>query len=116
LGHGGFLSQIEWACLGFDFVLLGLGVGIVVGLFAIAALEMIRRKTGVRRDYESLYSLGVAFAVFVVAEVVHGSGFLVVFVVGIMIVVLDVEFCDCFLKYNKTTTKITLLFTFILFN
>jgi sodium/hydrogen antiporter len=76
LGHNGLPSQAEWARIGLDLFLLGPGAGIAVGLLAIAALEMIRRKTGVRRDYESIYSLGVAFAAFAAAEAVHGSGFL----------------------------------------
>ncbi len=115
LGHGGFPSQTEWARLGLDLFLLGPGAGIAVGLLAIAALEMIRRKTGVRRDYESLYSLGVAFAAFAAAEAVHGSGFLAAFAAGITIAALDVELCDCFLEYGETTAEMTLLFTFVLF-
>ena len=115
LGHGGFPSQTEWARLGLDLFLLGPGAGIAVGLLAIAALEMIRRKTGMRRDYESLYSLGVAFAAFAAAEAVHGSGFLAAFAAGITIAALDVELCDCFLEYGETTAEMTLLFTFVLF-
>jgi sodium/hydrogen antiporter len=115
LGHGGFPSQTEWARLGLDLFLLGPGAGIAVGLLAIAALEMIRRKTGVRRDYESIYSLGVAFAAFAAAEAVHGSGFVAAFAAGITIAALDVELCDCFLEYGETTAEMTLLFTFVLF-
>ena len=115
LGHGGFLSQTEWARIGLDLFLLGPGAGIAVGLFAIGALEMIRRKTGVRRDYESIYSLGVAFAAYAAAEAVHGSGFLAAFAAGLTIVALDVELCDCFLEYGQTTAEMALLFTFVLF-
>jgi hypothetical protein len=70
---------------------------------------------GVRRDYESLYSLGVAFAAFAVAESVHGSGFLAAFAAGLTISALDVELCDCFLEYGETTAEMALLFTFVLF-
>ena len=52
-------------------------------LLAIGALEMIRRKIGVRRDYESIYSLGVAFTAYAAAEAVHGSGFLAAFAAGL---------------------------------
>ncbi len=83
LGKGEFLSQTEWARIGLDLFLLGPGAGIAVGLLAIGALEMIRRKTGVRRDYESIYSLGVAFAAYAAAESVHGSGFLAAFAAGL---------------------------------
>jgi NhaP-type Na+/H+ or K+/H+ antiporter len=115
LGHSGFPSQTEWARIGLDLFLLGPGAGIAVGLFAIGALEMIRRKTGVRRDYESIYSLGVAFAAYAAAEAVHGSGFLAAFAAGLTIAALDAELCDCFLEYGQTTAEMTLLFTFVLF-
>jgi NhaP-type Na+/H+ or K+/H+ antiporter len=115
LDHSRFPSQTEWAHIGLDLFLLGPGAGIAVGLLAIAALEMIRRKTGVRRDYESIYSLGVAFAAYAAAEAVHGSGFLAAFAAGITIAALDVELCDCFLEYGQTTAEMTLLFTFVLF-
>jgi len=115
LGKGEFLSQTEWARIGLDLFLLGPGAGIAVGLLAIGALEMIRRKTGVRRDYESIYSLGVAFAAYAAAESVHGSGFLAAFAAGLTIAALDVELCDCFLEYGQTTAEMALLFTFVLF-
>jgi NhaP-type Na+/H+ or K+/H+ antiporter len=115
LGHSRLPSEAEWAHIGLDLFLLGPGAGIAVGLLAIAALEMIRRKTGVRRDYESIYSLGVAFAAYAAAEAVHGSGFLAAFAAGITIAALDVELCDCFLEYGQNTAEITLLFTLVLF-
>ncbi|MGH9198978.1 MAG: cation:proton antiporter, partial [Acidimicrobiia bacterium] len=73
LGRSESLSASDWASIGLDFFLLGPGTGIAVGLLALAALDMIRRKIGVRRDYESLYSLGVAFTAYAAAEAVHGS-------------------------------------------
>ena len=115
LGKSELLNRTEWARIGLDLFLLGPGAGIAVGLLAIGALEMIRRKTGVRRDYESIYSLGVAFAAYAAAESVHGSGFLAAFSAGLTIAALDVELCDCFLEYGQTTAEMALLFTFVLF-
>ena len=115
LGKSELLNRTEWARIGLDLFLLGPGAGIAVGLLAIGALEMIRRKTGVRRDYESIYSLGVAFAAYAAAESVHGSGFLAAFAAGLTIAALDVELCDCFLEYGQTTAEMALLFTFVLF-
>src|SRR6266481_9920973 len=109
------LDGLESARLALELLLLGPGAGVAVGLLALGALEMIRSKTGVRRDYESLYSLGVAFAAYAAAEAVHGSGFLAAFCAGLTIAALDVELCDCFLEYGQTTAEMTLLFTFILF-
>ncbi|HET9495852.1 MAG TPA: cation:proton antiporter [Chloroflexia bacterium] len=114
-GAEGASGSPDWTRLVIDQFLLGPGAGIAVALLAVATLDLIRRKIGVRRDYESLYSLGVAFAAFAVAESVHGSGFLAAFAAGLTISALDVELCDCFLEYGETTAEMALLFTFVLF-
>jgi NhaP-type Na+/H+ or K+/H+ antiporter len=115
LGREAFVTSTQWARLGLELFLLGPGAGIAVGLLGTSALEMIRRKTGVLRDYESIYSLGVAFTAYAAAEAVHGSGFLAAFAAGLTIAALDVELCDCFLEYGQTTAEMALLFTFVLF-
>lgn len=94
--------------------LLGPGAGVAVGLLGVATLDLVRRRLGVRRDYESLYSLGLCFAAFAAAESVHGSGFLAAFAAGMTISVFDVELCDCFQEYGETTAELALLFTFVL--
>lgn len=115
LGGGGPHTAEGWARFGLDLFLLGPGAGILVGLVAVSTLALIRRQIGVRRDYESIYSLGVAFAAYAAAESVHGSGFLAAFAAGLTISALDVELCDCFLEYGETTAEMALLFTFVLF-
>ncbi len=102
------------AKLGLDLFLLGPGAGVLVGLFGLATLDLMRRRVGVRRDYESLYSLGIAFAAFAAAEAVHGSGFLAAFAAGLTIALFDVELCDCFKEYGETTAELALLLTFVL--
>lgn len=109
------LTGSDWGKLGLSMLLLSLAAGVATGLVGVTALEFVRRRIGVRRDYESLYSLGVAFAAFAAAEAVHGSGFLAAFAAGLTIAALDVELCDCFLEYGETTAEMALLFTFVLF-
>src|SRR6476661_4269840 len=103
------------AKMGFGLFILGPGAGIAIGLLAVSALDLIRKRTGVRRDYESLYSLGVAFTAYAAAEAVHGSGFLAAFAAGLTIAALDVELCDCFIEYGGVTAEMLLLFTFVIF-
>ena len=103
------------AKMGFGLFILGPGAGIAIGLLAVAALDLIRKRFGVRRDYESLYSLGVAFTAYAAAEAVHGSGFLAAFAAGMTIAALDVELCDCFIEYGGVTAEMLLLFTFVIF-
>jgi sodium/hydrogen antiporter len=105
----------DWGRMAINMFLLGPGAGIAVGLISVAVMDLIRRKIGIRRDYESLYSLGVAFAAYSAAEAVHGSGFLAAFSAGLVIAIVDVELCDCFLEYGETTAEMALLFTFVLF-
>jgi NhaP-type Na+/H+ or K+/H+ antiporter len=95
--------------------LLGPGLGALTGYVAITLLEQVRKRFGVRRDYESLYALGVAFTAFAAAETVGGSGFLAAFAAGVVIARLDVELCDCFLDYGQATAEMFLLFTFVAF-
>lgn len=110
----GQLDGAGFAKLGLNLLLLGPGAGILIGLLGVAALDLIRKRLGVRRDYESLYSLGIAFTAFAAAEAVHGSGFLAAFAAGMTIAALDVELCDCFVEYGGVTAEMLLLFTFVL--
>lgn len=97
-----------------QMLLLGPGAGAIVALIAIATLEVVRKKIGVRRDYESIYSLGICLAAFAAAESLHGSGFLAAFAAGLTIAALDVDLCDCFQEYGETTAEMLLMFTFVL--
>jgi NhaP-type Na+/H+ or K+/H+ antiporter len=103
-----------WARMGLQLFVLGPGAGVAVGLLGVATLDLVRRRLGIRRDYESLYSLGLAFAAYAAAESVHGSGFLAAFAAGMTISIFDVELCDCFQEYGETTAEMALLFTFVL--
>ena len=93
--------------------LLGPVLGALVGWAGISALSWVRNRVGVRRDYESLYALGLAFTAFAVAEAVGGSGFVAAFAAGLLIAGQDDELCDCFLEYGEATAEMLLLLTFV---
>jgi sodium/hydrogen antiporter len=114
LNEGSQPGAAGLAKLGLNLFVLGPGAGVLIGLIGVAALDLIRKRLGIRRDYESLYSLGVAFTAFAAAEAVHGSGFLAAFAAGMTIAALDVELCDCFVEYGAVTAEMLLLFTFVL--
>ena len=92
---------------------LGPVLGALVGWVGITALASVRDHTGVRRDYESLYALGLAFTSFAFAEAVGGSGFVAAFAAGLLVASRDVELCDCFLEYGEATAEMLLLLTFV---
>ena len=93
--------------------LLGPALGVLVGWMGIRALAWVRSSIGVRRDYESLYALGLAFCAFAAAESVGGSGFVAAFAAGLMIDAQDAELCDCFMEYGEATAEMFLLLTFV---
>lgn len=97
-----------------QMLVLGPGAGALVALVGIGALEMIRRRAAPRRDYESIYSIGLCLAAFAAAESLHGSGYLAAFAAGLTISALDVDLCDCFKEYGETTAEMLLMFTFVL--
>jgi NhaP-type Na+/H+ or K+/H+ antiporter len=108
-------AATAWGQIGLRMLVLGPGAGVAVGFAAVALLEGMRHRVGIRRDYESIYVLGVAFAAFAAAEAVHGSGFLAAFAAGLTVAAFDAELCDCFLDYGEATAEMFLLLTFVAF-
>jgi NhaP-type Na+/H+ or K+/H+ antiporter len=111
-GPGGIdAAEIRHHVIG--LFILGPVLGALVGWLGIVILGQIRDKIGVRRDYESIYALGLAFTAYALAEGVGGSGFLAAFFAGLMVAMQDVELCDCFLEYGEATAEMLLLLTFV---
>ncbi|HMI47643.1 MAG TPA: cation:proton antiporter [Gemmatimonadaceae bacterium] len=104
-------SNIGRSLLG--LFVLGPALGALVGYVGISLLALVRTRFGVRRDYESLYALGLAFTSFSIAEAVGGSGFVAAFVAGLLVAARDIELCDCFLEYGEATAEMLLLLTFV---
>jgi Kef-type K+ transport system membrane component KefB len=104
----------DWAAFAAGLLIVGPAIGVAVAVVGIRALVWLRRRRFVRHDYESLYSLGVAFTAYALAEAVGGSGYLAAFSAGVAIAALDVELCECFSEYGKTTAEMSMLVTFLL--
>jgi NhaP-type Na+/H+ or K+/H+ antiporter len=115
LQRGGALPGAELGRHLIGLFLLGPALGALIGWAGIMMLATVRDRIGVRRDYESMYALGLGFGAFAAAEAVGGSGFLAAFSAGLVIASLDVELCDCFLEYGEATAEMLLLLTFVAF-
>jgi len=111
LGSSATGSSVARSVVG--LFLLGPALGALVGWLGIILLEQIRDRFTVRRDYESLYAIGLALSAFALAESVGGSGFLAAFAAGLLVSSQDVELCDCFLEYGEATAEMLLLLTFV---
>ncbi|MDR7520290.1 MAG: cation:proton antiporter [Armatimonadota bacterium] len=112
-GRGG--SGAGWVEFAVPLFVLSPLLGIVVAWIAVRGLTVVDRRIGVRRDYESLYSIGIAFVAFAAAERLGGSGLLAAFAAGLTIAVSDLDLCECFLEYGETTAELMMLLTFVLF-
>jgi len=110
---GHTLSAADMSRHAVGLFLLGPGLGALIGWLGILALARVRQRIGLRRDYESLYALGLAFTSYAAAETVGGSGFLAAFAAGFMVALQDVELCDCFLEFGEATGEMLLLLTFV---
>ena len=95
--------------------LLGPLAGVAISYAAVRAMVVARGWMGMRRDYESLYVLGIAFTAYAAAEAMHASGFMAAFAAGLTISMTDVELCDCFHDYGEATAEMLLLLSFIAF-
>jgi sodium/hydrogen antiporter len=115
LGAGGEAAATGIGRRVVGLFLLGPLLGLLVGYVAITLLDRVRAQVTVRRDYESIYALGVAFTAFAAAEAVGGSGFLAAFGAGLVVAALDVELCDCFMDYGEATAEMFLLLAFVAF-
>src|SRR5438874_611515 len=108
-------ATTNWMRSAISLFVIGPLVGVLIGFTGVAVLERVRRWMGVRRDYESLYALGLAFTAYGAAEALHGSGFLAAFAAGLTIAASDAELCDCFLDLGQAGAEMFLLFTFVAF-
>ena len=106
-------TSVSRAAIG--LFLVGPVLGGLVGWIGIVMLVRVRDRIGVRRDYESLYALGIAFTAFALAEALGGSGFLAAFTAGLVIAAQDLELCDCFLEYGEASAEMFLLLAFVAF-
>ena len=105
----------EWALLLAKLLVIGPAVGFAIGALGSWLMSRMDRKFGIRREYQSLYGMGLVFASYTGAVAVGGDGFLASFAAGAAIAALDIELCDCFLEYGDATSEMIMLFAFILF-
>ncbi len=105
----------EWAAVLGRLLILGPAIGFAIGAVGAWLMARMDRKFGIRREYQSLYGMGLVFASYTGAVAVGGDGFLAAFAAGAAIAALDIELCDCFLEYGDATSEMIMLFAFILF-
>ena len=91
LRSGGAEESAAVGSVALSVFVLGPAAGILVAWLSVRLMVYARGWMGMRRDYESLYVLGIAFTAYAVAELFHASGFMAAFAAGVTVAATDVE-------------------------
>jgi NhaP-type Na+/H+ or K+/H+ antiporter len=108
-------TEVEWGDFLLGLFVLGPLAGVAVGGVGAWLVAEVDRRIGVRREYQSLYGVGLVLGAYAAGTAVGGDGFLAAFAAGIAIVVLNYRLCDCFIDYGDVTVEILMLLAFVLF-
>ncbi|MGH7822038.1 MAG: cation:proton antiporter, partial [Candidatus Binatia bacterium] len=105
----------EWAAFLGRVFLIGPLAGLAVGASGAWLARWVDRRIGIRREYQTLYGIGVVLVSYAAAEGLGGDGFLASFAAGLAITALNLDLCDCFLEYGEATAEMAMLLGFVLF-
>jgi NhaP-type Na+/H+ or K+/H+ antiporter len=100
--------------LGRVFV-FGPAAGFAVGAAGSWAMGWADQRFHIRREYQSLYGIGLVLAAYVAGESVGGDGFLAAFAAGLAVTALNQTLCSCFLEFGQVIAEMTILLAFVLF-
>ena len=104
-----------WATFLIRLLLVGPLIGFAVGGLGSWLIARVDAMTGVRREYQALYGVGMVLAAYAAATAAGGDGFLAAFAAGLAVVLLNQTLCDCFLEFGEITSEVAMLLAFVLF-
>jgi sodium/hydrogen antiporter len=87
----------DWLGFVAQLFVLGPAAGFAVGAVGSWVMDRVDRHFQIRREYQSLYGIGLVLGSFVAGEAVGGEGFLAAFAAGLAVTVVNQPLCDCFL-------------------
>ncbi|PZC45691.1 MAG: NhaP-type Na+/H+ or K+/H+ antiporter [Chloroflexi bacterium] len=96
-----------WITFMVRLLVLGPVIGFAIGGIGSWCISRADLMMGVRREYQSLFGIGLVLAAFSAATAAGGDGFLAAFAAGLAVVLLNQKLCDCFLEYGEITSEST---------
>ena len=105
----------SWSTLLTKLLLLGPLIGFAIGGVGSWLMARIDSMTGVRREYQALYGVGMVMSAYSAAVAAGGDGFLAAFAAGLAVVLLNQNLCDCFLEFGEIISEMAMLLAFVLF-
>ena len=104
-----------WATFLVKLLVLGPLIGFAVGGGGSWLMAKVDSMTGVRREFQALYGIGLVLGAYAAATSAGGDGFLAAFAAGLAVVLLNQSLCDCFLEFGETLSEMAMLLAFVLF-
>ena len=104
-----------WVTFMVKLLLVGPLIGFAIGGAGSWLIGKVDARTGVRREYQALYGVGLVLASYVAATSAGGDGFLGAFAAGLAVVLLNQRLCDCFWEYGEVSAEMAMLLSFVLF-
>jgi sodium/hydrogen antiporter len=108
VAHADLGGVSDWLVFVAQLFVLGPAAGFAVGAAGSWVMGRVDQRFQIRREYQSLYGIGLVLGAFVAGEAVGGDGFLAASVVNHTL-------CDCFLDFGQVIAEMTMLLAFVLF-
>jgi sodium/hydrogen antiporter len=115
VAHADLGGVTDWLVFVAQLFVLGPAAGFAVGAAGSWVMDRVDRRFQIRREYQSLYGIGLVLGSFVAGEAVGGDGFLAAFAAGLAVTVVNQTLCDCFLDFGQVLAEMTMLLAFVLF-
>ncbi|HET9598443.1 MAG TPA: cation:proton antiporter [Anaeromyxobacteraceae bacterium] len=104
-----------WVVFLGKLLVIGPVCGLLVGGVGAWLMARIDARLPVRREFQSLYGIGLVLASYGVGAIVGVDGFLAAFAAGLGVTLFNQTLCDCFIEYGAATAEIAMLLAFGLF-
>jgi sodium/hydrogen antiporter len=115
IAHADLGGVGDWLVFVAQLFLLGPAAGFAVGAAGSWVMGRVDQRFQIRREYQSLYGIGLVLGSFVAGEAVGGDGFLAAFAAGLAVTVVNQTLCACFLDFGQVIAEMTMLLAFVLF-
>ncbi len=108
-------GALSW--LGFigELLIVGPLAGVAVGFGGAWLMSVMDARHPVRREWQSLYGIGLVLAAFAAGEYLGEDGFLAAFAAGAAVSLSSKTLCDCFLDFGEVLAELLMLLSFVLF-
>ena len=105
----------DWIIFLLKLLLVGPALGAVVGGVGAWLMAEVDQRVPIRREYQSIYGIGLVLGAYAAGVTVGVDGFLAAFAAGLAVTLFNQRLCDCFLEFGQVTAEISMLLSFVLF-